>query len=125
MKRIIYCIALLPLCLFAAKEIPQPKKPKAKSTPSKAVPIEKGTNSIIFIEAQDRSDDFIQAFQTLKKDKPSATVSAHLKNGKTVMNVLEIHPMSKGTLLLLKVAVPQGTEMQIVSIDELARFSHS
>ncbi len=110
----------LPLMLTA-----QQPAPVAKEKPSPVIPPSALGKTTILIEAKARAGDLAKAFEFLKKDKPTFRISAHLTNGQVLSNIAEINPMPNGTLFIFKFSTPQGTSLQMVSIEEIVDFFYS
>ncbi len=105
------------------KAAPPPQKeaamPAAKQTLPPAALSEKST---ILIQAKARADDLVQAFETFKKEKPTYRIAARLASGGSLSDILELIPMSNGTLFIVKSSSPMGSKTQILSVDELVDF---
>jgi hypothetical protein len=115
--KIIPCILLLAGPLLA-QETPHAEKAAAAS----AIPdVDK---SVLFIEPKGRASDYIQAFELLRKDKPSIKISLRTMGGAT-LTISELTSSSNGTLLFAKVPSNSGSKYLIVPIEEILEIAYS
>jgi hypothetical protein len=112
----------LPMML-AAQQHTMPSKEKAAPPPE--IPPSSLGKTTILIPAKARADDLVKAYDYLKKDKPTFRISARLSNGHILANISEMTAMPNGTLFIFKFSTPQGTSLQIVSIEEIMDFFYS
>lgn len=120
------------ICLFAAiigQNVEQgpAQEPKPSSSilpPLPSVARVKEMNSLIMIDPKNRSADLHQAFEFIRKEKNTSKIVFELMNGKTVTNILEMIPMVNGTMILFRLNGPQGAQLQIVPIEEIAAIYH-
>ena len=122
-------ICLIFLFLSVANYVVAEEKTEDENKENKTtvVPLQqaKGSQrSIIVIQPQDRAEDYIKAFETLKKDKPSTKIYFQLLSKKTISNILDITMLDKGTLLLFKTATTQGSKITIVPIEDIEEIGH-
>jgi len=80
--------------------------------------------SILMIEPKMRAADFVQAFDLLRKDKPTLQLMLRTSNN-LIMNVTDVTAASSGTLLFVKVLSNQGTRIQVVPIEEMMEITYS
>lgn len=94
---------------------------KAKEEKPLVVPIkDKGSaQSVMMIDAKSRAQDFLKAYDLLKKEKASARVFYKLTNGNVVTNIVDISLFEGNTLFLFKVSSLQGVKYLVVPIEEL------
>ena len=90
----------------------------------KAAAAATGNKSIIVIEPKARAQDYIQAFDQLRKDKPTLKIMVRLTNG-VALTVSELSATSGGTLLLMKSLSSQGTRIQVVPVEEIMEITYS
>ena len=83
-----------------------------------------GAKSVIVIEPKMRATDFAQAFDFLRKDKPSQKIVVQTENGMLV-NVTEVTPSSGGTLLFIKMLSNQGVRTSIIPIEKIMEITYS
>jgi len=81
--------------------------------------------SIIMIDPKGRANDYVQAFDFLRKDKPTLKIMVRIMNNMTLANVTEITPMQSGTLLIIKFMSNSGSKVQIVPIEEIMELNYS
>lgn len=113
----------MPLTL-AAQQLTMPSKEKS-AAPTSETPVSSLGKTTILIQAKARADDLVKAYDFLKKDKPTFRISARLSTGQVLANILDMTPMPNGTLFIFKYSTPQGTSIQIVSIEEIMDFFYS
>ncbi len=109
---------LLANALFAQEA---PKSPPASASPLVSTTTNK---SVIVIDPKARANDYVQAFDFLRKDKPTLKIAVHTTSA-AIQNVTDITATSGGTLLLLKIFSNQGTRTQIVPVEEIMEINYS
>jgi len=75
-------------------------------------------NSLI-IDPTLRALDYQQAYETLRKEKPSNKVCITLVNGTNLTNITEMQKMSSSTLFLIRYNSPQGLKIQVVELEAI------
>ncbi len=83
------------------------------------------TNYPYSIDPKARASDIAQAFDHLRKDKPTLKVSIRTNSGAMLMNVTEVTASSNGTLLYVRYPSNQGSRLQVVPIEDVAEISYS
>ena len=78
---------------------------------------------IIVIDPNQRSQDFTQAYEIIKKGKSPQSIFFHTSDGKSITNVVEMMPMNNGTLILFKVMTTMGTKYELIPIEQLVSIS--
>jgi hypothetical protein len=73
-------------------------------------------NSLI-IDPKMRALDYQQAFETLRKEKPSNKVCITLMNGSIFSHIIEMQKMANSTLFLIRYNSPQGIKVQAVELE--------
>ena len=73
----------------------------------------------LMIDPTMRALDYQQAFETLRKEKPSNKVCISLLNGSTLSNIIEMQKMSSSTLFLIRYNSPQGIKIQVVELESI------
>lgn len=73
-------------------------------------------NSLI-IDPKMRALDYQQAYETLRKEKPSNKVCVTLMNGLVFSNIIEMQRMANSTLFLIRYNSPQGIKIQAVELE--------
>lgn len=112
-----------PVLLAAASLAGQePAAPKTSLSPGAA---DASTKSTLLIDAKARASDYVQAFEMLRKDKPTLKIMIHMAGGSSISNVTEISSTANGTLVLIKSASTTGNKYQIVPIEEIKELSYS
>ncbi len=76
------------------------------------------------IDAKTRADDYLQAFDMLRKEKSAAKVQFVLKDGSTITNILDIQLMQQGSLMVFRFNSPQGILLRVVGLEEISRLEH-
>ena len=94
--------------------IPHPAATK-ESAPSKGY---------LLIDVKQRAEDFVKALEILKKDKPSSRIFFKLEDGTTISNIMEIKPLSNGTLLLFKISTIQGIKTLVIMTENISELGH-
>ena len=114
----------LPLLLLSTTLIAQDPPPPPPSPTIPAAAMTEG-KSILVIEPKSRASDYIQAFDMLRRDKPTLKIAIHISGGAMLENVTEVSTVKNGTLLMIKYASSSGTKYQVVPIEEIAEMSYS
>ncbi len=73
------------------------------------------------IDPKHRAQDYLQIFETLRKEKPSNKVCIFLTDGTKIINIIDMRLMSSNTVFLLRYNTPQGIKLQPI---ELERIQH-
>jgi hypothetical protein len=113
---------LLAATLFAQQEAP-------KSTPSSAnnapiISMDPRNKSTIVIDSKARAGDYVQAFDFLRKDKPTLRIA--LQTTETLFSgVADLVAASGGTLLMAKVPSNQGYKTVIIPVEQILEISYS
>jgi len=115
-----------PLFLLSAVLATQEPAPaeKTPSPPPPAVAAVQETRSSLIIEPKSRAHDFAQAFDLLRRERPTLKINIQTTNG-TLANVSELSAAENGTLMLVKVPYSQGTKYLIVPIEEIKEIAYS
>ncbi len=106
---------------IAATLIAQEAPPMPASAPIVSEPRARST---LIIDPKARSNDLIQAFDQLRKDKPTLKILVRTASG-SFSNVTDMTATTGGTLLLIKVLSNQGTRTQVVPIEEVMELNYS
>ena len=104
-----------------AQEAPHPEKAAAVAAAVVAPEVDK---SVLFIDPKSRAADYVQAFELLRKDKPSIKINLRAAGG-TNLNISELTASSSGTLLFAKVPSNSGSKYLIVPIEEILEIAYS
>lgn len=83
----------------------------------------KKKNNLI-IDPTMRALDYQQAYETLKKEKPSNKVCITLVNGSTLSNIIEMQKMASSTLFLIRYNSPQGIKVQAVELESIVGIGY-
>lgn len=86
--------------------------------------IETSAKSVIVIDPKTRSTDIAQAFEFLRKDKPSQKIMMRTSNG-NLMNIVDVSPSTGSTLLLIKVNSNQGTRPHFLPVEQVMEITYS
>ncbi len=112
----------IPILLLTGALLAQDAQPKP--TPELASLLDSGSKSVIIIEPKARAADYAQAFDFLRKDKPTQKIMVRTASA-TYTNVADITPSAGGTLLLIKMLSNQGTKTQIVPVEQIMEIGYS
>lgn len=100
------------------------EKPPATPPPATNFPLTPQSKSLITLDAKARANDYVHAFDMLKKDKPTLKIMVRTTSN-TFSNVTDIAATQGGTLLLVKLLSTQGSRIQIVPIEEIVEINYS
>ena len=78
----------------------------------------------LVIDPTMRALDYQQAYETLKKEKPSNKVCITLLNGSILTNIIEMQKMSSSTLFLIRYNSPQGIKVQAVDLESIVGIGY-
>jgi len=106
---------LLPIFLMTACCVLQADEEASKSTQGRPV---------MTVDPQKRAQDYIQAFELMRKEKTSNKVLIHLTDGSSLTNVIEMAAIGNGTLIHFKTNTPQGIKIQIVEVEKILSITH-
>ena len=101
-------LLLASLPLLAEESVPLPKQPALNYS----------------INAKARADDYIQAFDMLRKEKTAGKVQFVLKDGSIITNIIDIQLMQQGSLMIFRFNSPQGIFLRVVALEEILRLEH-
>ena len=74
-------------------------------------------NNTLMLDPTMRALDYQQAYDTLRKEKPSNKVCITLLNGSILSNIIEMQKMTNSTLFLIRYNSPQGIKIQAVELE--------
>ena len=89
-----------------------------------ALSIHQSNASIIVIEPKSRAEDLAQAFNTLRKDKPSLRITVTGTYG-ILHGVTELQASEGGTLVLIKMLSTQGSQTIIVPVEQIVEIGYT
>lgn len=89
-----------------------------------AAALDSSSKSVMLIDPKARASDFAQAFDFMRKDRPTQKIMIRTTTSE-LMNVTDITPSSAGTLLLVKTLSSQGVRTTIVPIEQILGVSYS
>lgn len=81
--------------------------------------------AIFPIDHLHRTADIVQAYDLLKRDKPTLKITLRTTTGAVYANVTELTAASGGTLLFVKNLSQQGSKYTILPIEEVAEINYS
>ncbi len=81
--------------------------------------------AIFPIDHKQRTADIVQAYELLKKDKPTLKIALRTTAGAIYANVSELTSASGGTLLFVKNISQQGSKYTILPVEEVAEINYS
>ncbi|GAB4187155.1 MAG: hypothetical protein Tsb0015_05600 [Simkaniaceae bacterium] len=82
-------------------------------------------NSLLIIEPKNRAKDFMEAYQTLKKEKAAGAIQFHLSSGQVLSHITDIKLLEGGTLLIFQMSTPKGQKFEVVKIEDIQSISFS
>ncbi|MFA5249987.1 MAG: hypothetical protein WC371_01070 [Parachlamydiales bacterium] len=86
--------------------------------------LESKTKSVLAIDAKKRAEDYLKAYELMRKEKPSSKIFFKLANGSSLQNIVDLVVLENGTLILFKTTTSQGLRYEIVPIEEIVLLSH-
>lgn len=98
---------------------------EAPKTAPNSVAADSASKSTLLIDAKARASDYVQAFDTLRKDKPTLKIILTMASGLSISNVMEVASTANGTLLLIKSSSTAGNKYQIVPIEDIKELAYS
>ena len=110
--------------LYAADAANTAPPPAAPATEPAAI-MANAAKSIYTIDPKNRSADLIQAYDLLKKEKPTLKISLRTANGSILANVTDLAAASKGTLLFAKIQSNIGPKVVILPVEEVLEIYYS
>lgn len=113
----------IPFFLLAASSVlaqEAPPVPEKAAAPA-VVDSEK---SVLFIDPKSRAADYMQAFELLRKDKPTLKVQLKTSGGAAIQ-ITELTASASGTLLFVKIPASSGSKYMIVPIEDIQEISYS
>jgi hypothetical protein len=122
MKTNYFPFLLLAQALLAEEAFPDKKNVPAAAVSSTQIGQQR---SLYVIDPKIRAADYVQAYDFLRKDKPTLKIRILLLNGMELSNVTELSTTQGGTLLIAKYLSNQGTKAQIVAVEEIGDISYS
>jgi hypothetical protein len=111
--------------LSTAPLLAQEAPPSDKSAPVAATAVGQDSRTLFSIDPKGRSGDWAQAFDLLRKDKPTLKIFVRLTNGPMLLNVAEISSSMGGTLLFIKTPSNQGTRMIPIPVENVQEIGYS
>lgn len=112
------------LLLFAISLSAQESAPPKADLLHAGVGMETGAKSLIVIEPKARASDLIDAFDFLRKDRPTYKIALRTVEA-MFPSVADLSATTNGTLLLVKILSNQGARTQIVPIEQVLELSYS
>lgn len=127
MKKIL-CLALIAsfATIFSVEPAEKPSDQKPKKEEPKILPVPSSQlpqRSIMIVQSKEKAADLINAFELLKKEKPSTKIFFKLYSGKTITNIIDVSMLDNGTLILFKVPTSQGTKSIVVATEDIEEIS--
>ena len=128
MKSFLFFTALSLICTSSYaqvndKQTPQKNKNDTTTKTNNYVPVpSSNSKSVMVLDPMNRATDIVNALAQLQKERFSKKCYIKTSKGKTINNISEITPMSKGTILLIKTATIQGQDINIVFTEDISDF---
>jgi hypothetical protein len=113
-----------PMIFFAAASLAAQEAPPATPAPAISSGIS-GNKSILVIEPKSRANDWVQAFDLLRRDKPTLKIMIRTYSGMTLANVTDLTVAHGGTLFIVRVLSNQGSKYQILPVEEIVEVAYS
>lgn len=114
-----YAILILLAISLSAQETP----PLPAANP--VITSMNNNKSVIVIDPKVRADDYVQAFDFLRRDKPTQKIVIRTTTGMTYFNVTDLSITKGGTLFLVKFLSTQGSKTQILPLEEIVEIAYS
>jgi hypothetical protein len=118
MKKLITILLISSSGALLAADAPATKP--AVKTPDQNVP----SNCQMSIDPKARAQDYLQAFDVLRKDKTPNKIVFELTDGTSLTNVIDMTLMGNGNLILFRINTPQGIKTQVVGVEQIKSLSH-
>lgn len=112
-------------CLLLASAPVVAEDSNAKEKPQVPPALTEGCRTYFSIDPKNRSADIVQAFDHLRKDKPTLKIMIKTSSGAILTNVSEITASTGGTLLFVRVPSNQGARIQVIPTDEFEEIAYS
>jgi hypothetical protein len=80
--------------------------------------------SVMIIDPKARANDYVQAFDFLRKDKPTLKIMIRTTQAMFI-GVTDVTASSSGTLLMVKTLSNQGLKTQFVPIEQIMEINYS
>jgi hypothetical protein len=116
-------ILLLAAALNAQEPAPTPPAPTLPAAPM--VSSMSDSKSFMMIDPKVRANDYVQAFDLLRRDKPTLKIVLRTSSGMTYFNVTDLSITHGGTLFLVKFLSNQGSKTQILPVEEIVELAYS
>lgn len=116
---------LFTLALFALPLLAQENPTKTVLPAKSAAAVTTNAKSLLLIDPKGRSQDYAQAFDLLRKDRPTQKIMVQLSNGMVLSSVTEVTSSQNGTLLMIKYSSNSGNKYQIVPVEEISEIGYS
>lgn len=113
------------LLAAAANALAPEDATQAVDKQQKAAAISETEKSVLFIDPKHRATDYVQAFELLRKDKPSVKISLKTLGNTLIPNIAELTASSNGTLLFVKIPSNQGSKFIVIPIEEIVEIAYS
>jgi hypothetical protein len=114
-----------PLILLLANALLAQEAPKPAPTPPPGAAAAVIDNkSVMLIDPKARSNDYAQAFDFLRKDRPTLKILIRTTQA-LFMGVTEVAASSSGTLLTIKTLSNQGVKTHFVPIEQILEINYS
>lgn len=97
---------------------------KSPATNAPIISMDTHGKSMIVIDSKARANDYVQAFDFLRKDKPTFRIMIRT-NDTVYTGVTDVSVAAGGTLLMIKVPSNQGIRTQIVPVEQIMEINYS
>lgn len=115
-----------PLILLIANALvaQEAAKPVAPPTPPAAVAATIDNKSVMIIDPKARTNDYVQAFDFLRKDKPTLKIMVRTTQS-IILGVTDVTASASGTLLMIKTLSNQGIKVQFIPVEQVMEINYS
>ncbi len=113
----------LPLILLLANALVAQEAAKP-ATPPATVAAVIDNKSVMIIDPKARTNDYVQSFDFLRKDKPTLKIMVRTTQS-IIMGVTDVTASASGTLLMIKTLSNQGTKTQFVPVEQIMEINYS
>lgn len=116
---------IYPFLLLTAALAAKETAPQEKAMPMPMLQGSSQERSLLTIDPKNRAQDYVQAYELLRKDKPALKISIRTLGGETLSNVTDLSVSEHGTLLFVKVPTNQGARLLVLPLEEILEIAYS
>lgn len=86
-----------------------------------AAPADKG---VMIIDPKIRAKDFMQAYESLRKERSTGNIEFVLSDGKRLSGISDIKLLDGGTLFIFQLNTSKGQKFEVVRVEDIQTISH-